>query len=64
MTDHETVIPQTTSRAHDAAVGAAIETLLNCYMREGGAWRAVTAADVPELLGPATRTSRCSRSPG
>jgi siderophore synthetase component len=52
MTDHEAVIPQTTSRAHDAAVGAAIETLLNCYMREGGDWRAVPAADVPELVRP------------
>ncbi|MEA2223130.1 MAG: hypothetical protein QOH83_1506 [Solirubrobacteraceae bacterium] len=52
MTDHEALIPQTTSRAHDAAVGAAIQTLLNCYMREGGAWRAVPAADVPELVRP------------
>ena len=48
----ETSIPQTTSRAHDAAAAAAIETLLNCYMREGGEWRAVAAADVPELVQP------------
>jgi siderophore synthetase component len=52
VTDHEALIPKTTSRAHDAAVGAAIETLLNCYLREGGAWRAVPAADVPELVRP------------
>ena len=52
MSDHEPLIPQTTSRAHDAAVSAAIETLLNCYMREGGAWRAAPAADVPELVCP------------
>jgi siderophore synthetase component len=52
MSEHETVIPQTTSRAHDAAVGVAIETLLNCYVREGGAWRVVAAVDVPELVRP------------
>jgi siderophore synthetase component len=38
-----------TSRAHDAAVAAATETLLNCYMREGGEWRPVPADDVPGL---------------
>jgi spermidine-citrate ligase len=36
-------------RARDAAADAAAETLLNCYLREGGAWRPVLAADVPEL---------------
>jgi siderophore synthetase component len=45
----ETTSQDTTSRAHDAAVGAATETLLNCYMREGGEWRPVPAEDVPEL---------------
>ncbi|MGH2944427.1 MAG: IucA/IucC family protein, partial [Solirubrobacteraceae bacterium] len=39
--------PQTPG--HEAAVSAAIETLLNCYLREGGAWRPVPAGDVPEL---------------
>src|SRR5882757_2605629 len=39
----------TTSRAHDAAVGAATETMLNCYMREGGEWRPVPADSVPQL---------------
>lgn len=52
MAVDETLIPQTASRAHEAAAGAAIETLLNCYMREGGAWRAVPAGDVPELVQP------------
>jgi siderophore synthetase component len=48
----ETPNGQATSRAHDAAASAAIETLLNCYMREGGEWRSVPAADVPELADP------------
>lgn len=52
MTEDEALIGQATSRAHDAAVSAAIETLLNCYVREGGAWRAVPATDVPELVEP------------
>lgn len=34
---------------HEAAAGVATETILNCYMREGGSWRPVPAADVPEL---------------
>jgi siderophore synthetase component len=42
----------TTSRSHDAAVAAATETMLNCYMREGGEWRPVPAADVPQLARP------------
>ena len=37
------------ARARGAAVAAATETLLNCYLREGGAWRAVPAADAPAL---------------
>ena len=41
-----------TSRAHDAALGAATEALLNCYMREGGAWEALPAADAPDLVQP------------
>jgi siderophore synthetase component len=36
-------------RAREAAADAAAETLLNCYLREGGAWRPVLATDVPEL---------------
>lgn len=43
---------RTTARAHGAAVGAAIETLLNCYVREGGAWQPVVAADMPEFAQP------------
>jgi siderophore synthetase component len=42
----------TASRAHDAAVKAATETMLNCYMREGGEWRPVPAGDVPDLAQP------------
>lgn len=34
---------------HRAATRAATETILNCYMREGGAWRPMAAADVPRL---------------
>lgn len=52
MAVDETLIGQTTSRQHGAAVGAAIQTLLNCYMREGGEWRAAPADDVPELVQP------------
>ncbi|HWC26415.1 MAG TPA: IucA/IucC family protein, partial [Solirubrobacteraceae bacterium] len=40
-------IPQT--RGYKAAVSAATETLLNCYMREGGEWRPVPAERVPEF---------------
>jgi len=40
-------VPQT--RGYDAAVSAAIEALLNCYTREGGEWRPVPAASVPEF---------------
>jgi siderophore synthetase component len=36
-------------RAREAAADAAAETLLNCYLREGGVWRPVLAADVPDL---------------
>ena len=39
--------PQT--RGREAAVRAATETLLNCYTREGGEWRPVPAASVPEF---------------
>jgi len=39
----------TTQRAHKAALGAATEAILNCYMREGGEWRPVAASDVPDL---------------
>lgn len=40
------------ARAHGAAVHAATETLLNCYMREYGGWHLVAAADVPRLTQP------------
>jgi siderophore synthetase component len=40
-------VPQT--RGYRAAVSAATETLLNCYTREGGEWRPVPAARVPEF---------------
>jgi siderophore synthetase component len=41
-----------TSRAHDAALAAATEALLNCYMREGGTWEAVPACDARGLARP------------
>jgi siderophore synthetase component len=41
-----------TARAHDAATGAATETLLNCYLREGGAWETVPASDAPGIAAP------------
>jgi siderophore synthetase component len=41
-----------TSRARDAAVAAAAETMLNCYMREGGEWRPVPAESLPGLAHP------------
>ncbi|HWI09562.1 MAG TPA: IucA/IucC family protein [Solirubrobacteraceae bacterium] len=37
------------TRGHEAAVRATTETLLNCYTREGGEWRPVPAASVPEF---------------
>ena len=40
-------VPQT--RGYEAAVSAAVEALLNCYTREGGEWRPVPAAKVPEF---------------
>jgi spermidine-citrate ligase len=40
-------VPQT--RGYAAAVSAAVEALLNCYTREGGEWRPVPAASVPEF---------------
>ena len=40
-------VPQT--RGYEAAVSAATEALLNCYTREGGEWRPVPAAGVPEF---------------
>jgi len=40
-------VPKT--RGYEAAVRAATETLLNCYTREGGEWRPVPAASVPEF---------------
>ncbi len=53
MTEPSETTPETTtSRAHDAAVLAATETMLNCYMREGGEWRPVPAGDVPDLAQP------------
>jgi siderophore synthetase component len=40
-------VPQT--RGYKAAVSIATEALLNCYTREGGDWRPVSAASVPEF---------------
>ncbi|MDP1847962.1 MAG: IucA/IucC family protein, partial [Solirubrobacteraceae bacterium] len=40
------------SRAHAAAVRAATEALLNCYMREYGGWHVVPAGEVPDLAQP------------
>ncbi len=40
------------ARAHAAAVHAATEALLNCYMREYGDWHVVPAGDVPRLTQP------------
>jgi siderophore synthetase component len=40
-------VPET--RGYKAAVSAAVEALLNCYTREGGDWRPVPAASVPEF---------------
>jgi siderophore synthetase component len=37
------------ARAGEAAAAVATETLLNCYLREGGEWELVAAADAPEL---------------
>jgi siderophore synthetase component len=48
-TDDPTTADGAADRAHEAAVDAAAETLLNCYLREGGVWRPVAARDVPEL---------------
>ena len=39
--------PQT--RGHEWAVRAATESILNSYMREGGEWRPLPAARVPQL---------------
>ena len=38
--------------ARAAASAAATETLLNCYLREGGSWRAIAAQDAPEFAEP------------
>lgn len=40
------------SRARDAAVRASGESLLNCYMREGGAHEIVAASEMPRLARP------------
>ncbi|MEA2149455.1 MAG: hypothetical protein QOD69_1285 [Solirubrobacteraceae bacterium] len=48
----ETTSEETTARAQDAAAAAATETILNCYMREGGEWRPVPAGNVPQLAHP------------
>lgn len=48
-TDETTADGGAQERAREAAAAAAAETLLNCYMREGGAWRPVPAGDVPDL---------------
>ncbi|MDP2711680.1 MAG: IucA/IucC family protein [Solirubrobacteraceae bacterium] len=41
-----------TSAARDAAVAAATETLLNCYLREGGEWQALPAAEAGDRAQP------------
>jgi siderophore synthetase component len=51
MTEREAA-PPAMSRARRAAVDAATETLLNCYLREGGTWEAVPAADAPSHVQP------------
>jgi siderophore synthetase component len=48
-TDDPTTADGAADRAYEAAADAAAETLLNCYLREGGQWRPVAARDVPEL---------------
>ena len=48
-TDDTTTADAATDRAREAAADAAAETLLNCYLREGGNWRPVAAGDVPGL---------------
>ena len=40
------------ARANAAAAHAAIETLLNCYMREYAGWHVVAAEEVPRLTQP------------
>jgi len=52
MTPIEALAPPTSSRARDAAVSAASETLLNCFLREGGLWRVAAAADLREFARP------------
>jgi siderophore synthetase component len=47
--DTTTATSAAPDRASEAATDAAAETLLNCYLREGGVWRPVPAGDVPEL---------------
>ena len=47
--DTTTATSAAPDRASEAATDAAAETLLNCYLREGGVWRPVPADDVPEL---------------
>jgi siderophore synthetase component len=44
--------PTIASRARESALAAATETLLNCYLREGGTWRVVAADDQPDLAQP------------
>src|SRR3954452_13484795 len=39
--------PQT--RGFDAALSAVSEVVLNCYTREGGEWRPLPAASLPDL---------------
>ena len=43
------VRPTPQTRGHDSAVRAATESILNCYMREGGHWRPLPASQVPQL---------------
>lgn len=49
MTSPDPPSDESTSRAHDVAVQAATETLLNLYLLEGGAWRPMPVADVEDL---------------
>jgi siderophore synthetase component len=53
MTPPDTPPEERTSRAQDVAENAAMETLLNLYLLEGGAWRPMPAAELDDLAGEA-----------
>ena len=49
MTEPGAPSDETPAQTHDVATGVATQTLLNLFMLEGGQWRPVPAADVPDL---------------